>query len=441
MSHGFTGKVLIVAEHASFRFGGEAALPLHYFSRLRRLGIPTWLVVHERTRDELTALFSDDPRIVYIGDSWIHKLLWRTGSLLPRRIADFSTGYLMRVWSQLQQRRIVRDLVRREGVSVVHQPMPVAPKEPSLMYGLGAPVVIGPLNGGMDYPPAFRSNESLTVRAFVSAGRAASRVLNRLMPGKLRADVVLVANERTRNALPAGITGEVKLLCENGIDVELWSAPRPASPPRGADTPLSLLYMGRLVDWKGVDHLLQALAQVRSARPVHLTIAGDGPERRTLEGLAAKLGLLSDAQPSVTFAGWKTQAECADLLAQSDALVLPSLLECGGAVVLEAMAAGKPVIATDWGGPADYLDPSCALLVAPTSRRDFASHLAAAIDRLAATPTLCAELGAAGREKALRAFDWDRKISDILAIYGDVQARRETSTSATTLHARLQPTS
>jgi glycosyltransferase involved in cell wall biosynthesis len=441
MSHGFTGKVLIVAEHASFRFGGEAALPLHYFSRLRRLGIPTWLVVHERTRVELTTLFGDDPRVVYIRDTQVHKALWRLGSLLPRRVADFSTGYLMRVWSQIAQRRIVRDLVRREAIDVVHQPMPVAPKEPSLMFDLGAPVVIGPLNGGMDYPPAFRSNESPAVRAFVSAGRAASRLLNRLMPGKLRADVVLVANERTRHALPSGLTGDVRLLCENGIDVALWSAAKSDPRPPSKDTPLSLLYMGRLVDWKGVDHLLQALAQINSPRPVHLTIAGDGPERGGLEALGGRLGLLAGAAPAVTFAGWKTQAECADLLAHSDALVLPSLLECGGAVVLEAMAAGKPVIATDWGGPADYLDPRCALLVAPTSRSDFPIQLAAAIDKLASSPELCAQMGAAGREKALREFDWDRKISDMLAIYCDVIARRQTITSQETAPAQLQPVS
>ena len=57
-------RVLIVAEHASARFGGEAALPLHYFRVLRNRGVPVWLVTHARTRDELSALYPGDARIV-----------------------------------------------------------------------------------------------------------------------------------------------------------------------------------------------------------------------------------------------------------------------------------------------------------------------------------------------------------------------------------------
>ncbi|NEQ17735.1 MAG: group 1 glycosyl transferase, partial [Moorea sp. SIO3E2] len=59
-------RVLIAAEHASAKFGGEAALPLHYYRILRQRGIPTWLVVHERTRAELEALFPQDQHKQYV---------------------------------------------------------------------------------------------------------------------------------------------------------------------------------------------------------------------------------------------------------------------------------------------------------------------------------------------------------------------------------------
>jgi glycosyltransferase involved in cell wall biosynthesis len=96
---------------------------------------------------------------------------------------------------------------------------------------------------------------------------------------------------------------------------------------------------------------------------------------------------------------------------------LPSLFECGGAVVLEAMAMGLPVIATDWGGPADYLDESCGILVKPSSREALVDGFASAMQRLAQSPELRARLGDAGYKRAREHFDWEHKINQILKIY------------------------
>ena len=150
-------RVLIVAEHASARFGGEAALPLHYFRVLRRRGVPVWLITHARTRDELSAAVRRRPRIHYIEDTWLHRAMWRLGRRLPAAIAYFTTGFVSRLSTQLEQRRLVRRLVERERIDVVHQPMPVSPREPSTAATASAcRCMIGPMNGGMDYPPAFR---------------------------------------------------------------------------------------------------------------------------------------------------------------------------------------------------------------------------------------------------------------------------------------------
>src|SRR5262249_31328089 len=146
-------------------------------------------------------------------------------------------------------------------VDVVHQPIPVSPKETSLLHDLGAPLVIGPMNGGMTYPPAFRRAEGWFASAFTRLGRWAATLANRLLPGKLRADTLIVANERTRQALPRGITGQVVALVENGVDLSLWH--EPAREKAAADAPVRFLFVGRLVDWKGVDLLLEAFQQAR----------------------------------------------------------------------------------------------------------------------------------------------------------------------------------
>jgi glycosyltransferase involved in cell wall biosynthesis len=414
-------RILIACEHASARFGGEAALPLHYFRVLRARGADVWLLAHARTRDELERLFPGETRMRFIEDTGLARAMWRLGQRLPAQIAYFTTGFVSRLATQLAQRRVVRQLVREAAIDVIHQPMPVSPREPSLLFGFGVPVVIGPMNGGMDYPPAFARQRGVAERMLLALGRLSASMLNLLMPGKRRAEMLLVANPRTRDALPAGVSPRVLEIVENGVDLSLWQAGPEVHDGRDArgDTLPTYAFVGRLVDWKAVDLLLRAFQRASRDTPMALVVVGDGPERPALERLAAELGIAAplDGAPGVRFAGWLPQAECAQRLQGADALVLPSLLECGGAVVLEAMAMGKPVIATAWGGPLDYLDERCGVLVPPASRDALVQGLADAMLRLAASPELRREMGRHGREKVRRDYDWEVKVDRMVAVY------------------------
>jgi glycosyltransferase involved in cell wall biosynthesis len=422
-------RVLIVAEHASARFGGEAALPLHYFRVLQKRQIPVWLVTHARIRSELASLYPDSDRILYIEDTAWHRLFWRIGMRLPSAVAYLSVGFLSRLLTQALQRRLVRRLVRELSIDVIHQPMPVSPREPSLLFGFGVPVVIGPMNGGMEYPPAFRRQRGRLERALFELGRNGAAMLNRLIPGKRHAAALLVANSRTRDALPKGVSGRVFHLVENGVDLELWKSARSVQDAASAAF-TTFVFMGRLVDWKAVDLLLRAFAAARSRAPMRLWILGDGEERIHLEELAGQLGLTPGGSGcgTVEFAGWLEQSACAERLSAADCLVLPSLLECGGAVVLEAMALAKPVIATAWGGPLDYLDESCGILVPPSSRESLIEGFASAMVELAGSPDLRARMGAEARRRVFREFDWDVKVDRVLAHYR--QAIEEAARSA-----------
>ena len=414
-------RVLIVCEHASARFGGEAALPLHYFRILRRRGYPVWLITHARTRDELALLFPGEDRILYIEDTALHKLMWRAARLMPARLANFSVGYVSRLTCQLAERRLARRLIAEKNIDVVHQPMPVSPREPSVMYGVGAPVVIGPMNGGLDYPPAFRGRSPVLERCFVALGRWSASVLNRLMPGKRKAAFLLVANSLTRRSLPAGVCQRIAEIVENGVDLTLWRPGAAETQVASPDDPVTFLFLGRLVDWKSVDLLLYAFDRVRRQTAARLLIVGDGSERARLEALAGELHLTSadEAAGSVTFKGWLSQSDAAQLLRRVDCLVLPSLLECGGAVVLEAMSAAKPVIATAWGGPTDYLDDTCGVLVPPSSREGLIQGFADAMLRLAKSPDLRQSMGNSGRQKVLTQYDWELKVDRVLQVYRD----------------------
>jgi glycosyltransferase involved in cell wall biosynthesis len=411
-------RVAIVAEHASSRFGGEALLPFNYFRLLRERGIEAWLIVHARTADELKKEFPDDlDRMEFVQDSYLQKLFARISHHLPRRLAESTFLFWNHLRTQFAQRRIVRRLVRRHRIDVIHQVMPVSPKAPSLMWGVGAAVVIGPLNGGMEYPEFYRRTQSRFVHFAIALARRLADVLNLVTPGKRLADVVLVANKRTRDALPSGVSGEVIELVENGVDLSIWSRGQPS--PR-SDPVTRFIFIGRLVDWKAVDIIIEAAKRMAGTVRFSLEIVGDGAMRGAWEELAHRLNLGAD----VYFSGWMSQEDCVRRLRESDVFVLPSLFECGGAVVLEAMAMALPVVATDWGGPSDYLDPSCGVLIPPTSRESLVDGFAEAMTSLSGSAELRTRLGQAGYDRVRRNFDWDSKIDEIQRIYSRAVERR-----------------
>ena len=419
-------KVLIVAEHASLKYGGEAALPLHYFRVLRQRGIDTWLIVHERTRQELETLFAKDcDRLYFIPDTVWHRWLWQCSQWLPKRIADFTFGLVLRLITQISQRHLAKKIVIQHKIDLIHQPILVSPKEPSTIFGLDVPVVIGPMNGGMNYPPGFSDRQNMGIDLSIKFGRLCANLFNAIIPGKRRATTILVANQRTRESLPQGITGKIVEIVENGVDLSVWKPKsdrltEPLDLARSTENirPIKFVFVGRLVDWKAVDFLLRAFKYLSVQMPVQLDIIGDGKQRCHLETLAQQLNLTS-----VNFTGFLPQSECAQQLQSADVMVLPSLYECGGAVVLEAMTMGIPVIATNWGGPADYLDESCGILVEPQTPELFVLNLADAMRKLAQSAELRARLGQAGRQKIRDRFDWEVKVDTMLDIYQDAITR------------------
>jgi glycosyltransferase involved in cell wall biosynthesis len=406
-------KVVVVATNASTRFGGEAILPWHYFRLLRKRGVEAWLVAHERTRLELTALLPDEvDRMRFVPDRTVQIWLNKMSKPLPKRVADITLGWMIGIYTSWMQRKIVRELVTQYDVDVVHEPIPVSPRQPSLMYGVGAPVVIGPMNGGMNYPPGFAKSQGLLERCLMWTGRIASNALNAVLRGKREAAILLVANERTRQVLPRGTKGEVIVLTENGVDLTVFR-PAEGSRSQSASARPKFAFVGRLIELKGVDLLLKATARALRRHDLELHIIGDGKIRLQLESLAAALAL----GDCVVFHGFISQDQCAEFLAGFDALVLPSLCECGGAVVIEAMATGLPVIATKWGGPADYLDERTGILIEPTGPESFICEIAEAMVRLAQSAELRAQLGQAARTRVVAEFDWERKIDFILEVY------------------------
>jgi colanic acid/amylovoran biosynthesis glycosyltransferase len=182
-----------------------------------------------------------------------------------------------------------------------------------------------------------------------------------------------------------------------GLDTGQLPAAAPA--PRNDDGPLRVMTVGRLVPDKGQALLLRAVAELRDRGvPARLTIVGDGPERRTLERTARRLGVAD----RVEFAGALGQAEVAERLQRADVFCLPSFAEGLPVVLMEAMAQSLPVIATRIAAVGELVEDGVSGLVVSPSRVD---ELATAIARLQADPEQRARMGEAGRARVLRDYD------------------------------------
>jgi glycosyltransferase involved in cell wall biosynthesis len=210
--------------------------------------------------------------------------------------------------------------------------------------------------------------------------------------------------------------GKVLELPENGVDLSIWSPP---TAPIEATTNGRFVFIGRLVDWKRLDFVLQALVDCPGAT---LEVIGDGAMRDPWAATSRKLGIAD----RVKWLGWLSQTECAKRLHGATALVLPSIYECGGAVVLEAMACAVPVIALRWGGPAEYIDASCGILIPPSDEASIIKGFSEAQRLLATDPALQSRLGSAGRQRVETHFDWNQKVERMLGIYlGTIDAFSE----------------
>ncbi|MDX2193209.1 MAG: glycosyltransferase family 4 protein [Gemmatimonadales bacterium] len=210
--------------------------------------------------------------------------------------------------------------------------------------------------------------------------------------------------DASRWALPARRVRTI----HNGVNLERFRV----GPVRTSGGPLRLLAVSQLIRAKGLDVALAALAQMRTT-DARLALVGDGPERAALEQRADALGV----RARVDFLGVRNDVE--RLLVEADALVHPARWqEAFGYVLAEAMACGRPVVASATGGvPEIVVDGETGFLVPPEDP----AALASALDRLT-DAALRARLGEAGRARAEALFGLEASTAKLVAWCEEVGA-------------------
>lgn len=185
--------------------------------------------------------------------------------------------------------------------------------------------------------------------------------------------------------------------------------------PPQAPTPLPaaphLLCVGRLIECKGFDTALQAVAMVATQyAALRLIVAGDGPDRTALAALAQTLGI----EARTEFRGWVHPAQIGALIEQARLVIMPSREETFGLVALETAINARPIVASRVEGLAEVVaDGESGLLVPVDDVQGFAQ----AISRLLDDGELCATLGQHARRRAFDLFNWDRHLDSYEAVY------------------------
>lgn len=173
-----------------------------------------------------------------------------------------------------------------------------------------------------------------------------------------------------------------------------------------------VVFAGRVVAPKGVEVLIRAVAKV----DCELVVCGEGARLAAMRRLATKLGL----QPRVRFTGWLGEQQLAHELAEASVVAVPSLWpEPFGLVGIEALAAGRPVVASMTGGVGDWLKPGVnGLGVAPGD----VTALTAALSELLADPARQASMGAAGKQLVATDFSRERHVAALIEAYREARA-------------------
>ncbi|GHF74937.1 hypothetical protein GCM10017056_51900 [Seohaeicola zhoushanensis] len=422
-------RVLLLAENCNPEWPSLPVVGYKYARALAKVANVT-VATHIRNRENIEKAADMGAPVVYIDNEWIARGMYRLSRLLRGgdQIA-WSTNqimaYLPYVVFERQALRQFRAELARGDFDLVHRITPMSPTLPSYAAGrTRQPFVIGPLNGNLAWPEAFRGEQKRE-----REGLRRLRDLYRYLPYSrgtfTKAAAILAAFPHTIADLPEVVRDRVVDLPEIGFDDTVFHG-RGRTPAFAGEGPKRFVFAGRLVPYKVPEAAVRAFATSERLKGHVLQIVGDGPELPRLQAIVAETG----AQERIRFEGRKTQAQVAEIMRQGDAFVFPSIRELGAGVVIEAMACGMTVLVTDYGAPGHLASQGRGVRVPLQPLDGLVRDYRAAMEACVAEPGRYAAIATAGQTHAHRHYTWATKAAYTAEIYADVLAGRRPRQSA-----------
>jgi glycosyltransferase involved in cell wall biosynthesis len=420
-------KVLLIIAECNPEWPSVPLVGYRFYEGLRQR-VEVTLVTHQRNRAALAKLHPDD-RIVYIAESQFikryYKIAEKLSTLKGQVIWPLYNTLTYPVYGEFNHRvyRQFKTAIAQSDYDLVHAITPMMPRYPVKVSKAcqNTPFILGPVNGGVPFPRGF---EAIAHKEFAQLNFL--RSLGRLLiPGYRetyqRATHILAGSTYTRNliqSLLAVAPHRIEWFSENGISAAcLQSVEQIQAKHRRDHRQINLLFVGRLVPYKGADLLLEAISGLSTASLAHLqlTLVGDGPERERLEQLVRDFKL----EARVRFTGWVPQSETGQYYREADCFCFPSIREFGGAVVLEAMAHGLPCLVVNHGGIGEYVTEATGVRVDPVSPAFVVKAFRQTIEQWVQTPDLLKGMALAAIQRA-QEFTWETKADKVAALYHQI---------------------
>lgn len=384
-----------------------------------------WHDVWVLTRANNRAVIENAPRAAGQGQAhWVYYDLPRWARWWKKGARGIQAYYWL--W-QLAVSHVGARLHRQIGFDLLHHVTFGKYWVPSYLSFLPVKAILGPLGGGESTPRALAG-------AFSRRGRwfERKRDLVRSLAGwdpmlrasLRRAGLVAATTEESRQTLQR--LGATRLVVEAQCGMTEEQLEFFGRFPLRRERPFRLVSIGRLLHWKGFHWGLEAFARFHRVCPEsEYWVVNNGPEAGDLKQLAAELGI---ADRVMFWGRLPAPADVYEKLAQADVLVHPAAHEAFGNVCLEALAAGRPVICLDAGGPGLQVTEECGFKAPVASQEQVLAALADAMEKLYRNPEMRGRMGVAARERARAHFHWARKGERMNALYEAVCAASPAAT-------------
>ncbi|MEH2246276.1 glycosyltransferase family 4 protein [Nostoc sp.] len=325
--------------------------------------------------------------------------------------------YLWQIWAYF----ISRSLHKQISFDILHHVTYVRYSSPSLISLLPVPFIWGPVGGGESSPKSFWKDFSFRGKIY-EVLRNLARWIEECDPlVHLTAQQTVLARattEDTAKRLRQMGTKNVQVYSPLGLSQD--EIAKLSNSVILDNSPIRFISVGRLLHWKGFHLGLAAFAQANLPNAEYW-IVGEGTERKQLEILTQYLNI----SKQVKFLGNLFREHTWSKIQNCHVLVHPSLHESGGFVCLEAMAARRPVIYLDLGGPAVQVTEETGFKIKANTPDQVVSDIAKAMTYLATNPELRLLMGQAGQKRVRETFSWESKGKQLIQLYEEISTQNK----------------
>lgn len=405
-------KVLFLASECNPQWHSLPALVAEYYRALLDHAELT-LVTHVRNKPNLENWLPESAEVHYIDNERVARPLYQltqkiTGDPNKAMTLQVALNYPSNVSFEFKVWKLFEERLKSGEFDIVHRASPMSPTIPSPMAKrCPVPFVIGPVQGGLPWPKAFKT-EMRREGEWMNYFRKAHKYLPYYRSTYKYAAAILAAYSHTMGDIPKPDHDRVIDLTEGGIHPEDYPHRNFTQNDRS-----TILFVGRMVPYKQPEVLIRCVERSETLKQHQFVLVGDGPELPRLKALVKELNL----ENCIMLTGALPYQQVRDWMYKADIFAFPSIREQGGGVLTMASMASTPCVVVDYGGPSCRVPKGCGIKVPLGSVEDITAGFVNALESLVGNHDKIKSFGMAARKFTEKFYSWAWKAKKTNEIY------------------------